>query len=121
VKAGHRIVLLNLQCRQPSVFFTPLNQLQYDMQITTAAHPEKSLTENLTVMGEIAGRSSKEIVSQTDVQRRMLLVEMDSPTMKAKRPPVQTLALPRMSSKSSCPPFESPSIKELIRRHCRSL
>jgi hypothetical protein len=61
VKAGHRIVHLNLQCRQPSVFFTPLNQLHYDIQITTAARLKKSLTENLTVISEIAGRSSKEI------------------------------------------------------------
>jgi hypothetical protein len=70
-----------------SLFFTPWNQLHYDMQITTAAHLEKALTENLTRMGEIAGRSSKEIVSQTDAQRRMLLVEVDSPTMKAKDSP----------------------------------
>jgi hypothetical protein len=31
------------------------------MQITTAAHLEKSPTENLTVMGEIAGLSSKKV------------------------------------------------------------
>jgi hypothetical protein len=85
VKAGRPIVLLNLPWRLLQLFFAPLNQLHYDMQITTAAHLEKSLTENLTVMGEIAGRGSKEIASQTNAQRRM--VEGNSPTMKAKDSP----------------------------------
>ncbi|CAD0098397.1 unnamed protein product [Aureobasidium mustum] len=86
-KAGHPVVHLNTQQRLPQLFFTPLNELHYDMQITTSSSLKRPLRENTTLLGEIAGRSQKEIALQTDAQRRMLLVQVDSPTMKARDSP----------------------------------
>lgn len=81
--AGHPIVRLGMQCRLPSVLFGPLNELHYDMQVITIPARRKNLTENLTLIGEIVGRDADEIAAQTDAQRRMLLVEVGSPTMRA--------------------------------------
>lgn len=82
-KAGHPIVHLDLQCRQPELVFTPLNQLHYDMQVVTSPVLNKNLAESLTVVGEIAGRNAREIAEQGNAQRRMLWVEVASPTMRA--------------------------------------
>lgn len=53
------------------------------MQVITPKALRQPLRENLTLMGEIAGRSTEQIASQDDAQRRMLLVELDSTTMRA--------------------------------------
>ncbi|KAI4750443.1 hypothetical protein E4T52_17353 [Aureobasidium sp. EXF-3400] len=86
-KAGHPVVHLDTQCRLPTVFLIPLNELHYDMQVTTSTALDRDLTENRTLMGEIAGRSTKEIANQNDAQKRMLLVEVNSPTMRARDSP----------------------------------
>ncbi|KAI4852250.1 hypothetical protein E4T44_01608 [Aureobasidium sp. EXF-8845] len=83
--AGHSVDRLDLQWRQHEKIFQVLNKLHYFMSIRTKNSMKGNLQEHTTLMARITGLSDdSEIAAQTDYQKRLLHVVVDSPTMKAK-------------------------------------
>jgi hypothetical protein len=83
--AGHPVDRLDLQWRQHEKIFQVLNKLHYFMSIRTKNSMKGNLQEHTTLMARITGLSDdSEIAAQTDYQKRLLHVVVDSPTMKAK-------------------------------------
>jgi hypothetical protein len=84
---GHPFVRLTTQWRQHEILFAPLNQLHYNMSIRTVGSLKEPLKSHTQLMGKIANRPDSEIEKQTEYQKRMLYVNVDSPTMKSKDSP----------------------------------
>ena len=82
--AGHPVDRLNVQWRQHEKLFKLLNELHYDMRIRTSHSMKGDLYEHTTLMGRIANIPDNDIAAQSDYQKRLLHVVVDSPTMRAK-------------------------------------
>ncbi|KAI5202072.1 hypothetical protein E4T39_04879 [Aureobasidium subglaciale] len=82
--SGHEVVRLDTQWRQHILLFMMLNELHYHMSIRTVGAMKNALNKYTDLMGRIAGRSQDEIDQQSEAQKRMLCVELDSICMRAK-------------------------------------
>ncbi|THW83990.1 hypothetical protein D6D18_07949 [Aureobasidium pullulans] len=85
--SGHPVVRLDIQWRQHEKLFRPLNELHYDLNISTVQEMNRDLDEHTRLMGKITGQSDSKIDKQSDYQKRLLHIVLDSPTMKAKDSP----------------------------------
>jgi len=82
--AGHPVIRLTVQWRQHEKLFELLNELHYDMGTRTRGNKKADLQEHTTLMGRIVGSPYSKIAAQSDHQKRILHVVVNSPTMKAK-------------------------------------
>ncbi|KAI5201536.1 hypothetical protein AUEXF2481DRAFT_92785 [Aureobasidium subglaciale EXF-2481] len=81
---GHPLVDLRYQWRQNEHLFEMLNQLHYHMSIITTGNMKKPMSEHTTLMGKVLGLTDAEIAKQTEKQKRMLYVNVATPTMKSR-------------------------------------
>jgi hypothetical protein len=82
--AGHPVDRLTIQWRQHEKLFKPLNELHYSIRIRTKGSMKGDLQGHTTLMGRIVNLPYSKIATQSDCQKRLLHVIVDSPTMEAK-------------------------------------
>lgn len=82
--AGHPVDRLTIQWRQHEKLFKLSNQLHYSMRIRTKGSMKGNLQGHTTLMGRIVNLPYSKITTQSDYQKRLLHVIVDSPTMEAK-------------------------------------